>query len=531
VNDTPSSLAAELWRDGIRGTRSSVRHGEPRAALCGMGTCQECRVVTRDGHTIRACTTYGDAVADTSQTPRAKALATARTAETALPILRADVVVVGAGPAGCTAALEAAAHGASVLLLDEHTTVGGPIWRPGPGAQPPRRALRLAMAVDRSAGIEHLRGVQVVDARPAAAKGGEHELSLLDRSGEPLAVRAPAVVLACGSVERFVPFPGWTLPGVTGAGGLQSLVKGGLDVAGRRIVVAGTGPLLLSVAAFLKARGAEVVGPFEQAPARALRHFVGSLAISQPGRLLQAARLAWTAGLPFGPRTDTWPIAALAQGQGDERRVGAVVLRHANGKTWQEPADLLACGFGLAPRIELAALLGCVVETGEGGARVACDERGATSVAGVHACGETTGIAGVDAAIVEGRIAGRAVVGNEDGVREAVRGRMRTTRFAHLLERTFALRPELHDLPDATTTICRCEDVEWAAIRDGDHFDARDAKLKTRCGMGVCQGKVCGPALEFLRGWRRDRIRPPLAPVPLAALARLAEAADETANR
>lgn len=416
-----------------------------------------------------------------------------------------EVLVVGAGPGGLAAAVTAAEHGARVVLVDDNATPGGQIWRASAAhGLHPKAARWFARA--RQAGVELRSGESVFGAR------GARELCAIDRAGAVTCHRGDHVILATGASERFLPFPGWTLPGVFGVGGLQALVKGGLQVAGLRVAVAGSGPLLLAVAVALKAHGARVVGIFEQASARAVRGFGAGL-IGHPGKLVQAlGLLGRLAGTPR--HLDAWPL----------RAVGTDWLSHVDmqvgGRVRRITADFLACGFGLVPQTGLAGLIGCAIAGGRVvvDAMQRCHGSGSVVLEGVYCVGESAGVGGVDVAIAEGTLAGLvAVAADPAAVRAARRRRDRERRFAMRLERAFALRAELRTLADDDTIVCRCEDVPWHAVRN--QGDARQAKLATRCGMGSCQGRVCGAALEFLCGFARDRVRPPLIPVPLAALA------------
>jgi NADPH-dependent 2,4-dienoyl-CoA reductase/sulfur reductase-like enzyme len=326
----------------------------------------------------------------------------------------------------------------------------------------------------------------------------------------PMILRAEQVVLALGATERLLPFPGWTLPGVFGVGGLQALAKNGLEIANRRIAVAGSGPLLLAVAAWLEQHGACVQGIFEQAPrAHVVRFGLGLW--RHPRKLVQAVGLLGAIRrVPL--HHDAWPLRA--EGNGRVERVTFAVRGSA--RTFQ--VDYLACAFGLAPTTGLAALLGCSIAEG----RVVVDALQRTSIAGVLCAGESTGIGGVECALAEGVVAGHVASGQDDRARDACRRRDRERRFAKTLARGYALRQELRGLLSPETILCRCEDVPWGAVADAD--DVRDAKLKTRAGMGPCQGRVCGSALEFLKRWPRDSVRPPLIPVTLSELAEVGAA-------
>jgi len=397
-----------------------------------------------------------------------------------------DVLVVGAGPAGLAAARRASESGARVAVLDDNPAPGGQIWRAG---AEPRRWL---------GNYEVICGARVV----ANPERGRLTLETLTESWEG---RYRALILATGARERFLPFPGWTLPNVMGAGGLQALAKSGLPIAGKRILVAGSGPLLLAVAHYLRGHAARVPLIAEQAEPGVLRRFAASL-VAHPGKLIQAVQLrAGLLGLPY--LTSCWPVSA--QGQG---RLESVTLRRG-ARTWTVPCDYLACGFGLIPNTELAELAGCRI----GASGVAVDDYQQTSVEGVYCAGEATGIGGLDLALVEGEIAGYMAAGRSKAAGALFRARQKHRRFAEALERAFALRDELRALPRDETLVCRCEDVSFGRVRACAGW--REAKLHTRCGMGSCQGRVCGGAVEFLLGWRAESVRPPLFPARIESLA------------
>jgi NADPH-dependent 2,4-dienoyl-CoA reductase/sulfur reductase-like enzyme len=172
---------------------------------------------------------------------------------------------------------------------------------------------------------------------------------------------------------------------------------------------------------------------------------------------------------------------------------------------------VLCCGYGLVPNVELPRRLGCAIEDG----RVVVGDEQQASMAGVLCAGEPTGVGGVDLALAEGEIAGLAAAGLL--IPAALRARRDRERpFVAALERAFAPRPELRALPRPDTLVCRCEDVPRSRLAEA--WTARQAKLYTRAGMGACQGRVCGPALEFLMGYAADSVRPPLTPAALSTL-------------
>jgi D-hydroxyproline dehydrogenase subunit alpha len=412
------------------------------------------------------------------------------------------VVVVGAGPGGMAAAAVAAENGCQVRLLDENHGPGGQIWRgyKADSASNDPHSHEFAKWARRleASGAAWEPGCSVVDSSTSGALR-------LERSDRWEDVPWHRLVIATGARERFLPFPGWTLPGVMGAGGLQAMVKSGLTIARKRVVVAGSGPLLLAVAANLKREGAKIEGIFEQAPWSRLAIFAASLA-ALPGKLGEGARYRWqTRGVPYKP--GWWVKRALGEG-----RLQGVVL--STGKDQREiSCDYLAIGFHLVPNLELAQLLGCRIDAGY----VAVNAVQETSVQGVYCVGEPTGIGGLDKAIVEGQIAGLAVAGHLGKAAEFLPQRQKLRRFAQDLDNAFAPRAELRALAAPDTIVCRCEDVTHAELEEC--ASGRAARLHARCGMGLCQARICGPATEFLFGWTAASARPPLYPARLATLA------------
>jgi D-hydroxyproline dehydrogenase subunit alpha len=418
---------------------------------------------------------------------------------------RVDVLVVGAGPGGLVAAATAAEAGRRVCLVDDNPSAGGQIWRSGIEEKNPQAA-RLLGCLE-AARVETRFGWRAV-AAPAAG------VLRVEQSGEFADIEYSALILATGARERFLPFPGWTLPGVYGAGGLQAFVKSGLDIRGKRVVVAGTGPLLLAVAAHLRAVGARIVSVVEQAHLRRIVRFSLGLAGGQAGKLIEGAGYAFsTLGVPY--RTGAWVTSALGK-----EWLEKVTIRRGS-HILEVACDMLAIGYHLVPNTELAQLLGCEMNSGY----VRVDDLQQSSVSGIYCAGEVTGIGGVDKAQAEGRIAALTASGRVDRAKRLFKERDRHVRFARELDAAFALRSELRNLATSTTIVCRCEDVQYDALAWCRSW--REAKLHTRCGMGPCQGRICAPASEFLFGWEAPVPRPPLFPVEVETLA---HAADEVAS-
>lgn len=414
-------------------------------------------------------------------------------------VVAADVVVIGSGPAGIAAAACAAERGLQVVVVDRGMQAGGQIWRHMSGGSVPRIAQVWLARLGRS-GARVIGGTSVVDVRHDA-DGFE---VLADCSGRPLRIWAASVILATGARELFIPFDGWTLPGVMGIGGTQALLKSGGSFAGKRIIVAGSGPLMLPVAASLADAGAKLVLVAEQASRKSVMRFAAGL-WNAPGLLLQAARYR-ARFIASTYSTGTWVTAAHGNG-----RVEAVTVTDGR-RTWREATDVLCTGYGLVPNIEIARLLGCDTRDGS----IVVDAYQRTSTPNVLAVGEATGIGGAPLSLIEGEIAGIAVGARVLPSSPLLRRRATLVASAQRMLDAFAPRAELRSLPGANTIVCRCEDVSYGAVQGATC--ARQAKLYTRAGMGPCQGRTCMPALEFLLAWQADTVRSPVEPASVSVL-------------
>jgi NADPH-dependent 2,4-dienoyl-CoA reductase/sulfur reductase-like enzyme len=222
----------------------------------------------------------------------------------------------------------------------------------------------------------------------------------------------------------------------------------------------------------------------------------------------QASNLAWRLlGVPI--RTGSW----VKQAYGTDHLESVTLCQ--NKRESKLPCDYLACGFGLVPNVELPAALSCAVENGV----VQVNEWQQTSIETMYCVGEATGIGGLELALIEGQIAGFAAADKQDEARAFFAARNRAHRFATLLAHSFALRSKLKSLADDNTIVCRCEDVSYHDIRQ--YTSWRSAKLHTRCGMGPCQGRVCGAATTFLFGWGQDSVRPPVTTARIISFAQI----------
>ncbi|MDP3652265.1 MAG: FAD/NAD(P)-binding oxidoreductase [Rhodoferax sp.] len=405
-----------------------------------------------------------------------------------------DVLIIGTGPAGLAAALAAAPSGARIVMVDDNPAPGGQIWRDGPGVQLPSAAVERRAALARHANVRILSGTRLV-AVP------QPQQVLLEDATRGWRLQYATCIVCTGARELLLPFPGWTLPGVTGAGGLQALIKGGMPVRGERIVVAGSGPLLLAVAATAQAAGATVLRVAEQASLGAVAGFAAAL-WRWPAKAVQGLGL-----LHPGYRTSSHVLSVAGQD-----RVESVRLRQG-AHSVDLACDRVACGFGLIPNTHIGQALGCALSAQQA---IAVDAWQATSLPGHYAAGECTGFGGSEKALVQGAIAGHAAVGQRAQAQALWPERQRWEAFATQLHRHFALQPQLKNLAAPDTLVCRCEDVTLGQLAGCQSWT--EAKLHTRCGMGACQGRVCGAATQHLWGWAPPAPRMPITPTRIGTL-------------
>ena len=350
-------------------------------------------------------------------------------------------------------------------------------------------ATALTLAIRRLFFLPVLAQLRIARRRRARADGSSRAL---DHSRDRCARTFPSV-------------SGWTLPNVVGVGGVQALLKAGMSVRGKRVVIAGSGPLLLPVAASLSKAGARLGIVAEQAPFASLARYAASLWRS-PALLAQAAQLRASF---LGDSVCDGNVGDARRGR-RARRARDPHRRRARART--HDCDLLCVAFGLTPNTELARLLGCEIRRGS----VVVDDAQTTSVPDVFCAGEPTGIGGVDLALVEGEIAGASQRQRECHGRATVRvaigcGRTRRGSTRRLRCATSCGRWRRAKRSFVAAKTC-------GSASSSRRGRSRQAKLYTRAGMGACQGRICGAALEFVFGWSSDSVRPPIHPARVSSL-------------
>jgi thioredoxin reductase len=463
-----------------------------------------------------------------------------------------DVAVVGAGPAGLSAATTAADAGARVVLLDSGHALGGQYWR-----HPGDVGLALAVAKHHHDLSTYRQLVDAIDRHVRAGRvvvhlrhsvwatsdiGHGFAARAVDEQSVPRRERlvmAKSLVLAPGAYDRQLPFPGWDLPGVMTAGGVQALLKGNDVVAGRRILVAGTGPFLLSVGSGLAKAGATVVGVHEASTPRRWLPHLGVVAQNAARVRDGAGFVATLARRRIRYAQGSTVIAA----RGDDRLESVTVARvDADGRVVpgserDHSVDTLAVGWGFTPQVELPLSLGCAsrIDT-DGSVVIDVDADQRSSVDGVYIAGEACGVGGAELAVVEGCIAGAAAASprarpGTSELRAWDRRRRRLRSFAKAMHEAYPVTGGWIDRVTPETIICRCEEVSNAQLRRVAEDDAtsapRSAKLLARVGMGWCQGRICGYAAacmvaryggsEFAPGQLAER--PVASPITLDLLA------------
>ena len=451
-----------------------------------------------------------------------------------------DVLIIGAGPAGLAAARALVDAGVPVLVCDDNDQGGGQYFRQLPASFSVSATSRLyrdqPRALQALSVLEHPL-VTYWKSTTLWSAGADGEFAY-SREGMTGRIKPRQVILATGAHDMASPFPGWTLPGVISAGGCLNLIKGQGIVPGRRVALAGNGPLLLVAAYSLLRAGVKVVAIAEAARTiPMLRHAPGLLA--SPALLLLGMKYRM-AILAAGVKLLTGH--AVTQATGD-KHVEQIVFapvgtdgmpREAGARTFE--IDSLVTGYGLSPSTEFARMMGLDMHFDRvlGGWVPQRSQELETSRAGVFGAGDGCGIGGVELATLEGTRAGLSVARRlgfriDTQAREADAALARMNKFRRALAAAYLLPTEVQ-LATADTLVCRCENVTLARVQAAArefNGDFTRVKSATRIAMGSCQGRnclgtcagivsrECAISLESLVP---PRMRPPARPIPLSSL-------------
>jgi NADPH-dependent 2,4-dienoyl-CoA reductase/sulfur reductase-like enzyme len=445
----------------------------------------------------------------------------------------ADLIIVGAGPAGISAAIEARSRGLSVLVLDENTAPGGRIWQAlearGATDADDAAALRIVQAF-RACGADARWRATVWAIEPDGAV-------TWSESGAALAAHGAFVLLATGTTERPLPIPGWTLPGVMTVGAAQIALKTGGLAPTDATWIAGQGPLLLLYAVQALRAGGRLAGVLDLSDPRA--RWAALAHLPRAARAIADVRRGLLWRQEIARAGVTWVRAGDLRAEGDGQ-LSRIRFR-AGARDRSEPADLLLLHDGVIPSVQITRALGCAHawDTAQRCWKPVTDAWGVTSVPNLLVAGDGAGVGGMLAATVSGRLAALGVAGALGAInaatRDAAAAPLRAARQRHLALRPFldvlyAPRPPCLD--DATL-VCRCEEVTAGQIREAVGVGAlglNQLKAFTRCGMGPCQGRMCGTtAAEVVaaaRGVPVAQIEPyrtrfPTKPLTLGELAAL----------
>jgi len=452
-----------------------------------------------------------------------------------------DVVIIGAGPAGMAAAVQASTLGLNALVLDEQSAPGGQRFHAIELRYRRLHATGRDLPTSEQNGLDLIRRFRESDTRYVDQasvwdiSSGGRQISYI-RHGQSYTVSAQATVAAPGAYERPVPLPGWHLPGVMSAGAAQTMLKtSGHPVKGR-IVLLGCGPLLLLTAQQLAKAGANVVGLLQTTgPADFLR------AIPYLPAALRSATVL-THGLQLLARTPTAPkVYSLRQAEiiGDSRVEG--VRYQARGTSGFIECDIVLLHFGVIPNTQLTRLAGVAHAWNETQEcwRPVVDEWQETSSESLMVAGDSGGILGDEAAEMSGRLSILSIARRLGRISDQLlnelaaptqRGLRRLAAARSFIDTIFRT-PETMLTPTGDTIVCRCEEVTAAQLAAANACGAsglRHLKVQTRIGMGPCRAQMCsmGASAMLASGVRSGQsppppatVRPPIRPLTLGQLA------------
>lgn len=544
------TIAAALIAVGVHVKRHNGQ-GKPRGVFCGMGICYDCLVDVDGKSSQRAClTTACDGMVVRSQYDHRdvlNAVPLTNLPSADIPVTNCELLIVGAGPGGLSAAVVAAQAGLAVTVLDERPAPGGQYFKPLASSHTAANGKKLdtqfvagVRLTDqaRDAGVNILQAVTVWGG--VRDDAGKLEISAL-HAGRAILFQPQRLIIATGAYERALPVPGWTLPGVMTTGAAQTLARSYRVAPGERVLIAGNGPLNLQVACELLRGGVRVVAVLEASasPWRRLNH---------------ALRAAW-----HSPSLMTKGARYLA----DLKRAGIAVhhqyvLTGVDGENQVETAtaayvslndtlesntelrfnvDAVCMGYGFVASNEIARQLGCKYEfNASGELQIRRTQTCQSSANDIYVVGEAGAIGGAEVARLQGHLAANEIAQRlgyhtSRSSKEIANGLRRHKAFQKALWSLYASAPLALNYSNPDTIICRCESVSYASLErliDSGVTHPGTLKRLSRVGMGRCQGRYCGALVtELIR--QKSGIRPsvtesfapqfPLKPVPLLALA------------
>ena len=428
-----------------------------------------------------------------------------------------DVAIVGAGFSGLVAAGILNEQDLDILLIEESDDPGGLYLR----THPPANVSGKNLDALQKTGRDRIR--QLSDGRAAVMTrtrvlgiNADHEMLLEEDLKGLYALRPKIILLATGAREKFVPFKGWTLPGVFSTGAVQIMLKGSGVLPSRRMLIGGSGLFLYTVAADVISHGGRISAIFDESSIRQ-KMGMGRRLPAHPDKLRQGVGQLFRI---FFSRTRIRHRCRIIEACGDKQvesvRAAKIDSRGlpVPGSETEYPCDCLAIGNGFCANIELGLLAGCRSEYDArmGGWIIVTDENLRTSVNGIYAAGEITGVGGASKSIAEGKLAAYAILREfgrihdqhyQDAVlplkKERKRHRLFASRFNVLGNPS---RRALTAIPD-DTILCRCEDITVGEVKEAIADGCRTpvaVKRALRTGMGICQGRICGPVLSEMIG-------------------------------
>jgi len=504
------TIASALINSGIYSCRET-EFGAKRGVFCGMGVCNECSVQVNDHEDELACMAYVTSGMKVSTQKQHREMPRVQAEQLLEQVLVTDLLVIGAGPAGMSAAAVAAEAGLKVIIIDERSNIGGQYFK-----QPSRHFSVLERNLDKQYQKGRKLIARISDSKVTILRGctvwGTFGLdNILVSSGkERWRIKSQNVLIATGAFESGMPIPGWTLPGVMTTGAAQTLLRSYQVAMGENVAISGNGPLNFQMAAELIKSGVNVVALAETSRPLGFRNALRSVKLFyySPRLFLDGLKYIYIIGRRRVPFMQS---SAAASFLGDNR-VASVKISKISPLGVPDPkthrvfeVDSVALGFGFAPSNEIARSLGCRHSFDPKVKMLTADRDsfGRSSEPGVWIAGDSSGISGAQVAMSEGVIAGFAI--SLDGGRilnekqrveyeKALRTRKRSIKFQDTLWKIFS-GPDLHiQLSTADTVICRCLSLTRDDITADLQSDMRSAgalKRVNRAGMGKCQGRYC----------------------------------------